>query len=597
MPTISTHRRHLLLSLLALLIAAAAISSHADDLALWPDEIFSVVHARGSLEQIIIDRDLNWPAGYFLLLHGWGNVASFHDFSLHWLGALLGLLTTALLIRTGRELLDPLAGWLIGVAFATSSYTLTFILELRGYTLMFLTIALFLLCYLRWLKHDSRWRRVWLVIAGAAMLYTHFILWFVLVATTAHLIVSKPRKLLTWLLLLIASFVIAAPLIPQFILSFQVRGMFGGTLPGYFFFPLETQFRAYSAQEDWLFGGIVLLTVIGIATALISRKLSWQTILWLGGWGVLIPILAYLLRERLTLWTTRYLTFTAIPVFILIGVGVASLRWQALRLIGAAGVIVLAAVPWKPYDHRPAETDGFPPLQEFMRYVATELQLGDEVIIDPRCSCQGSQITWSYYESLYLPMKKLPITTHPDYSVRRLWYITRQGSETPQLLNRIQNGRIQRSFWGPWYFAVTLWELPPDPEGLVFGDSGIRFMGADIDRQVEIYGGDTVSVMLWWQAAQPLADLYSFSLQLRDSQGRVIVQSDGVPTPLSSWIPEQLVLDQRTLTIPYGLASGRMTLHLLAYRWEDGVRLTPQGTSTDSILLDRLRYFTFNAGS
>jgi len=51
-------------------------------------------------------------------------------------GAFFGLLTTAFMIKVGRRLCSnlPVAR---GLAFATSSYAMYFLLEIRGYSLMF----------------------------------------------------------------------------------------------------------------------------------------------------------------------------------------------------------------------------------------------------------------------------------------------------------------------------------------------------------------------------------------------------------------------------------------------------------------------------
>src|SRR5712692_1441084 len=139
-----------------LLIAAFAIISRADQLGLWFDEIWAVLHSSTSVQQILAERDVTWPPGYFLALHAWGSLARWNDFSLHSLGAFFGILATAFFIRAGRRLHSSTAGLLAGLAFATSSYALYFVLEIRGYGLMLLAEAVFLNVYLRWLKRDRK---------------------------------------------------------------------------------------------------------------------------------------------------------------------------------------------------------------------------------------------------------------------------------------------------------------------------------------------------------------------------------------------------------------------------------------------------------
>ncbi len=142
---------YLWLALAVLLIAAFFLISHADELATWADESWTVFHSSASLGQIAAERDVTWPLGSFVALHLWANIASWNDFSLHMFGVFCGLLSTAFLIQIGKRLHSSAAGLLAALAFATSSYALYFLLEIRGYSLMLLTETAFVAVYLRWL--------------------------------------------------------------------------------------------------------------------------------------------------------------------------------------------------------------------------------------------------------------------------------------------------------------------------------------------------------------------------------------------------------------------------------------------------------------
>src|SRR5260221_6668361 len=129
------------LTLAVLLIAAFFLISHADELATWADESWTVFHSSASLSQIATERDVTWPLGSFVALHLWANVASWNDFSLHMFGVFCGLLSTAFLIQIGKRLHSSAAGLLAALAFATSSYALYLLLENRGYRLMVLNVT------------------------------------------------------------------------------------------------------------------------------------------------------------------------------------------------------------------------------------------------------------------------------------------------------------------------------------------------------------------------------------------------------------------------------------------------------------------------
>jgi hypothetical protein len=78
-----------------LLLAARIIFLHIDDLSMWFDELWSVCQDSHSLQQVIRERELNWPVGYAVLLHTWMRLISRHDLVVHALAALIGLLGVA----------------------------------------------------------------------------------------------------------------------------------------------------------------------------------------------------------------------------------------------------------------------------------------------------------------------------------------------------------------------------------------------------------------------------------------------------------------------------------------------------------------------
>ncbi len=211
-----TSRLILGLSTGVLLIAAVRLGGHADALSIWSDETWSIWHGGKTVLQILLERDLLWPFGYFLTLHGWMQITgSANDFAMHALGVFTGLLSAAFLIRTGRELHMPLAGVLAGLAFGASGYALYFSLELRGYGLMLLAESAFVCLYARWVNSPSLRRSVPLLAVMIVMPYTHFMTGVVIAGATLHLLLSQPRRLGRWGLLVGAAGIAFLPLLPQ----------------------------------------------------------------------------------------------------------------------------------------------------------------------------------------------------------------------------------------------------------------------------------------------------------------------------------------------------------------------------------------------
>jgi len=574
------------LTVVVMLLVAGALILRIDDLSLWPDETFSVIHSSHSLEKLLRDPDTTWPPAYYLLLHGWMQVATDSEFALRTLGAFFGLIGAALLYKIGARLHSVTAGLLGAFAFGTSSYVLSFALELRGYSLLFPVAYFYILCHLRWLARPNARRAALLIIAQVFALYTQFLMVFVVLATGLHILLSKPRHLVRWLLLLLLTGVCCAPLAPQFIDGLRLRQQITGEIPGYLTGPLTKLYAAYSAHNDLTLLVVIIIALGGLVWQ--RRRIGWATVAWLAGWGIAIPILSYSLQTRVPVYSTRYLAFTLPPVFILIGWGIARVPPHVLRGVGALALIVLALTPWQPYDHRPAPSNASPPVPAFMRFMRDHWRQGDTLLVDPNNHSLADAVAVAYYEKQYLQFGPLPRVSDPAQAGRRLWYMVRQGSETADLQARVQQGRVVRDFWGPWYMATTLYVAPPLTQGIRYGDLG--FLGADVTRGPELQASDTLAVTLWWRAERPLADDLSLALHLYGSDGALIAQidgtpkTDGTPAQLSAWRLDQPYLDMRTFTIPYGARSGTYTLALLVYHWADGSRLTPE------LLADATRY-------
>lgn len=88
----SSHTR-LWASVAVLSIAAGVRKEHADDLSMWFDELWTVFQNSRPLEQMIRERELNWPLGHTIALYGWTRLAGQHDYALHVVGVHVALET------------------------------------------------------------------------------------------------------------------------------------------------------------------------------------------------------------------------------------------------------------------------------------------------------------------------------------------------------------------------------------------------------------------------------------------------------------------------------------------------------------------------
>jgi hypothetical protein len=109
----------------------------------------------------------------------------------------------------------------------------------------------------------------------------------------------------------------------------------------------------------------------------------------------------------------------------------------------------------------------------------------------------------------------------------------------------------------------------------------IRLLGYDLVGAYPAQPGQPVVATLYWQAdARPEED-YMVFLHLRDAEGNIVVQSDGIPRrggwPTSVWEPGQPVVDRRMLVTPENLMPGQYSLWAGMYRLADETRLAASG--------------------
>jgi hypothetical protein len=86
-----------------------------------------------------------------------------------------------------------------------------------------------------------------------------------------------------------------------------------------------------------------------------------------------------------------------------------------------------------------------------------------------------------------------------------------------------------------------------------------------------------VSLSLFWQAGQPMAENYVVFAHLLDETGQIRAQNDDLPRagayPTPWWQPGVIVEDVHPVVLPPELPSGVYQLIVGLYRPDDGVRL------------------------
>jgi len=126
---------------------------------------------------------------------------------------------------------------------------------------------------------------------------------------------------------------------------------------------------------------------------------------------------------------------------------------------------------------------------------------------------------------------------------------------------------------------IRLWKAPSLDIEVDRAVGGVAvMMGANIEPpEQQIRPGTIVSVTLAWRSLATTNVSYRVFLHLSDEKQCVVSQSDGEPAnwtrPTTGWLPGEIVLDERVLTLPSDLRPGTYTLSCGLYDMGTGIRL------------------------
>lgn len=104
----------------------------------------------------------------------------------------------------------------------------------------------------------------------------------------------------------------------------------------------------------------------------------------------------------------------------------------------------------------------------------------------------------------------------------------------------------------------------------------VAFLGYDLEPK-SVRAGDTVDLVLYWQALQETELSYTVFIHLLDAQGETRAQGDGLPCEgrrlTSGWMKGEVIADRHEISLPEGTPPARYGLIWGMYDASTGVRL------------------------
>jgi hypothetical protein len=131
---------------------------------------------------------------------------------------------------------------------------------------------------------------------------------------------------------------------------------------------------------------------------------------------------------------------------------------------------------------------------------------------------------------------------------------------------------------------------PPHPMSARFGDSA-QLVGYDLRGGMDAHPGQSLTLILYWQALDTFDRPYTVFAHLVDADGHIFGQRDQTPgngdLPTSSWIPDEYLTDAYAIPVKSDTPPGDYWIEVGFYDPVDGARL-PVTDANGRSLGDRL---------
>ena len=576
----------------------------------WFDEAASAfISSKGWRDILAYVRSAPFehPPLYYFLLHLWGQVAGWSEFSLRFPSLLLGTLFIPLLYRFLSWLLGKEVAVLVALLAAFSPFLIDLSGEARMYSLV-IVLGLLTFLALLWalMKDRPLWWGLWsfLTLVGIA---SHYYLALLLLAENLFVVLYWRRfrsSLWKWASLQFLFFIPALAWVlfspgPKESVAQIVRVPWLNVRT----WPELEQLWETLAIGEWanptpspwsraLAAVPTLLVLLGALTG--CRGAMGKALLDIDrcAWYVLLllllaaPILGALLIPHILI--ARLVSFVILAYLTFLALGLLALRKTGWFSLGIGGLLLLGAFTLGLGNQWRASKGEFGLVMERLE---AQAQPGDGIVLTN--PMQWPLVAYYYggeWSIYYIPHSHLvPITeeevegsleaiisAHP-----RLW-LGPAGPWTmdPDLL--VEKWLTEHAYqaWKEWfpessYLAYYFAPQPMESEdlgGVNFEDK-IALLGySHSSREVPV--GEALRFAFRWRAPEELKEDWLVSIVLEDGEGQVWSQRISSPCgglcPTSKWREEEEVFDNHALFIPPGTPPGEYRAWLTLYLPPEG---------------------------
>jgi mannosyltransferase len=603
--------------LLAILLLALALRLHRlDAQSVWYDEaVTAQVAGQGLAELTRWTADDIQPPLYYYVVAGWtrligagvSGVEPGGEWALRFPSAFFGVLGVSLAWAVAWRVFRPLhigrlAAPAAALLMAVSPLHVYYSQEARMYTLL---VALGLLAGYTLMGLGRTWQRgLVFVLAGAALLYTHYFGALLLLALglcwLVAMIAAEGRRksaLLTGLLSFAAIALLYLPWLPSMLGRYQQdRSYWEGALKlGEALRHVALSFTTGAPETMLEAGGLRLLPWFGLAGVIAVAALLWQE--WTARRAdlrgpspvvallvvLLLPVMAVLLlASRSPKFNPRYLMLVSPAYLLLLAGGIAALaksahRTAAVRLAASvllAALVAISAIGLRNWFTDPAFTKA--QWRELAAHVRAERQPDEAVVV----VSGHAYPAWRYYAPDIAAVRLPDIAILDVQAVLGFgagaplaeglagrsgaWLVQWQAEVVdpagfvPYFLDRAgQELPVDRQFW---HLGLRRWQL--DPRATFPAEPQPQHDdGANFDHKLALLGWDDPqaseqgpTLTLYWRVLNTLTEDYQLSLIVEDASGQELGRWDGRPAgydyPTNRWQVGQALFGRVPLPLP-----------------------------------------------
>lgn len=372
----------LALTLLAFALRAANLGGQS----LWYDEAYQTLVAATPLSGLLakVASDTNQPFAY-LVLHFWG-AATASEFYLRFPSVLAGTVAVPLLYAMGRVVLPARAALAGAAALALSPFAVFYSQEGRMYAQLLAWAALAGYGFAAaWVAHRP-WGWAVYAAATAGALYTHALGALPCLALVAWPVVEAPRQPARWRAPALALLGACAAFLPWGLVmagqATTVLATFWAPSPS-LAAPLlslhQLLLGPFLGAAPWAAGLALVLTTLALTLPhTVARGGDRRALGRLWVWALLPVFGLFVLSQGRSVYLDRVLIGAGLPLCLLAGWALTTLRPPALRVVLGGGLLALACLSLAAWYAHPAV--GKPPYRRAAQAVLAGVHPGEPVL-------------------------------------------------------------------------------------------------------------------------------------------------------------------------------------------------------------------------